>query len=109
MTFSFHFSPYSTILFALLLLVISATIYEDSLITKGINKIDVNDEEDDEGERRKTKGAGRHSENNNNDKYEMNHINNNNNNESESEMSKVHEERDLHKPGESCHSLKRKI
>ena len=87
------------------MLVICATIYEDSLITKGINKIDINDDEDDEGERRKSKATERHSENNNNDKYEMNHINNNNNNESESEMSKVHEESDLHKPGEWCRSL----
>lgn len=101
----FHFLPYSTILFALLLLVICATIYEDSLITKGINHND--DDDDDEAEGRRTKAVGRHSENNNNndDKYEMNHINNNNNNsnhESECEMSKVHEESDLHKPGESC-------
>jgi hypothetical protein len=89
------FFLFSVFIIVLLSLVICATIYEESLVAKGINLYD----NDDDVMERKKKAASIHCENNNS-KYEMNHINNNNNNEPEYEMSKVHQESDLHKLGE---------
>lgn len=71
------------------------------MLAKGINLYENNN---DDSERKRKKAASIHCDNNNS-KYEMNHINNNNNNnnnEPEYEMSKVHQESDLHKLGE-CH------
>lgn len=80
------------------MLVICATIYEETLVAKGINLYG-NDNVD--VERKKEKASSIK-----NSKYEMNRMNNNNiisNNEPEYELSKVHLENDLHKLGE-CHS-----
>jgi flagellar biosynthesis/type III secretory pathway M-ring protein FliF/YscJ len=89
------FYIFGLVVLALVVLVIVATIYEESLkASTGDNDV---------------ASSEHHSDSNGNiksdDKYEMNRMNNNNNNnEADSETNKIHQQNDMHELGEQMSS-----